>query len=151
MISAIPSIFGWHYFVESSVALLLVVVLYMVARSTWRHYRVYFAFRKVPCDPDMHIVFGHALRCDVFHCMLGCSICAWLFKRYLKTIPGSRWRRDMGAALDWIVELTKTNGWKSMRMCYGPTINQFLAVHPDTARIVLQKGDKTIMQKRTLW
>ena len=50
----------------------------------------------------------------------------------------------MGAALDWIVELTKTNGWKSMRMCYGPTINQFLAVHPDTARIVLQKGDKTI-------
>ena len=108
-------LFEWFthgHVVEGVVLLLVLLLLPLITRSMWQHWRIYRAFTKVPCDPEMHFLFGHALRMV----------------------------KDMGAALDWLRDLTNTHGWKSFKISYGPTLNMFVCVHPDTARMALRSG-----------
>ena len=92
--------------------MLLLVLVPFIIRAVWKHWRVYRAFSTVPYDPEMHFIFGHAPKLV----------------------------RDMGAALDWIKGLASTHGWKSLKVSYGPTLNMFVCVHPDTASVVLRSG-----------
>ena len=113
--SGLVHLFGWFtlgYVVEGGVVLLLVLLLPLIVRTMRKHWRIYRAFSTVPCDPEMHFIFGHALK------MI----------------------RNMGAALDWIKGLASTNGWKAFKISYGPTLNLFVCVHPETASVILRSG-----------
>ena len=108
-------LFEWftHGHIVEGVGLLLVLLLLpLITRAMWQQWRIYRAFTKVPCDPEMHFIFGHALKMV----------------------------KDMGATLDWIRDLTNVHRWKSFKVSYGPALNMFICVHPDTARIALRSG-----------
>jgi len=114
--SGLVRLFGWFtqgYVVEGAVVLLLVLLLPLIVRTVRENWRIYRAFSTVPYDPEMHFIFGHALKIA----------------------------RNTGAAFDWIKDLASTHGWKSLKISYGPTLNMFVCVHPDTASVMLRSGD----------
>ena len=47
---------------------------------------------------------------------------------------------DMGAALDWVRQLTLDNKWKSMKIRIGPGVYIMICAHPDAAQTVLKSG-----------
>ena len=55
--------------------------------------------------------------------------------------------KDMGAMLDWLLDQTRTNGWKSFKLSFGPAINELVCTHPDTVKIVLKSGEIYIEQE----
>ena len=108
-------LFGWFtqgYVVEGGVVLLLVLLLPLIVWTMRKHWRIYRAFSTVPYDPEMHFIFGHALKMV----------------------------RNMGAALDWMNSLANTHGWKAFKVSYGPTLNMLVCAHPDTASVILRSG-----------
>ena len=58
--------FSQDYLLEVVGATLLVILLPYLVRVAWQRWRIYKAFRTVPCDPDMHFFFGHAPRVNNF-------------------------------------------------------------------------------------
>lgn len=46
----------------------------------------------------------------------------------------------MGAGLDWLNEVVERRGWKIFRFNFFPGYSQVVCAHPDSARVVLQKG-----------
>ena len=113
--SGLVRLFSWFtqgYVVEGAVVLLLVLLLPLIVRTVRENWRIYRAFSTVPYDPEMHFIFGHALKMV----------------------------RDMGAALDWIKGLASTHGWKAFKVSYGPTLNMLVCAHPDTASVILRSG-----------
>ena len=49
----------------------------------------------------------------------------------------------MGAALDWAASWTVEKKWKCALSYLGPGTDRLMALHPDTAKLVLQKGAYT--------
>lgn len=47
--------------------------------------------------------------------------------------------RDRGAILDWATSWTTEKKWKCARANIGPGFDRLVALHPDTAKQVLQK------------
>ena len=66
MATGLLRVFGWvfsqDYLLEVVGATLLVLLLPYVVRVAWQQWRIYRAFRTVPCDPDMHFFLGHATK-----------------------------------------------------------------------------------------
>ena len=73
------------YVLECAVSLLVLLLLPHIVKAIWRQGRIYFAFRTVPCDPDMHFLFGHAPKVSTLICnMIESSIVTVTIDYYLR-------------------------------------------------------------------
>lgn len=62
---ALPWLLHWlagDYGVPLLVALLVAIVMPFAVRLALRRWRITRAFSRLPCEPDDHPIFGHALR-----------------------------------------------------------------------------------------
>lgn len=52
--------------------------------------------------------------------------------------------KDMAAGIVKFTDLALTNRWKTIKICYGPMMNQLVCVHPETIRLIYRSGETLI-------
>ena len=54
--------------------------------------------------------------------------------------------QDMATGIVKFTDFAIKNRWKTIKVCYGPMLNQLVCVHPDMIRLIYRSGEMFFMQ-----